>query len=217
MNLLTAIRTFFTAGQGVFRGMKDASEDSNPIELFKDWFETAEKSGIILPEAMSLATSTPDGHPSLRTVLLKSFDEDGFVFYTNYESRKARELIENPQASILIHWAVLHRQVRIEGPVERVSDTESDTYFASRSRGSQIGAWASMQSKMLGSREILENRVKEADKKFAGQAVPRPEHWGGFRIRPERIEFWQGKADRLHDRFIYSRETGAWRGSRYYP
>lgn len=217
MNFLSAIRTFFTAGQGVVVGMTDASEDSDPMLLFKNWFAAAEKSGIMLPEAMSLATSTADGRPSVRTVLLKSFDDDGFVFYTNYKSRKGGELDENPHASILLHWAVLQRQVRVEGPVERVSAAESDAYFASRGRGSQIGAWASLQSNELGSKEILQNRVKEADNKFAGKDVLRPEHWGGFRIRPERIEFWQGKADRLHDRYIYTREDNAWRGSRYYP
>ena len=217
MNILTTIRTFITAGQGVVVGMTDASEDSNPIELFQDWFSAAKKAGVLLPEAMSIATASAEGRPSVRTVLLKSFDEDGFVFFTNYGSRKGNELTENPHASILLHWAVLQRQIRVEGAVERVSPEESDAYFASRGRGSQLGAWASMQSNELDSRKALEKRVQAADKKYAGKTIPRPEHWGGFRIRPERIEFWQGRADRLHDRFIYVREAGSWTMTRQYP
>lgn len=217
MNLITTLRALFTIGHGVVVGMEDVDESSDPIALFASWFASAEKSGIILPESAALATATARGHPSSRMVLLKSFDAAGFVFYTNYGSRKAVELSENPRAALLFHWSVLQRQIRIEGIAEKVHTDESDEYFASRGRGSQIGAWASRQSEQLRSRRHLENRVRETKKRFSGKGIPRPPHWGGFRLKPERIEFWQGRADRLHDRIVFTNRNGDWVSERTYP
>jgi pyridoxamine 5'-phosphate oxidase len=170
------------------------------------WLKEAEKSGIILPESMSVSTCNQAGKPSSRMVLLKSVDDQGFVFFTNYGSRKADELEQNPFAALLFHWNMLQRQVRIEGKIERISQAESEAYFHSRGRGSQIGAWASKQSKQLDSRETLVDNVKYYEEKFTGKTVPLPEFWGGYRVIPESIEFWQGKADRLHDRFVYTKQ-----------
>jgi pyridoxamine 5'-phosphate oxidase len=217
MKFLASLRMFFTAGQGVVLGTDDANELSDPISLFDNWFRVAEKSGVVLPESMTLSTATADGKPSSRMVLLKSYDEEGFVFFTNYRSRKATELISNPHAALLFHWGVLQRQVRVEGSVEKVSPEESDAYFASRGRGSQIGAWASKQSKRMVTKSELEERVQEIEERFRGQSIARPPHWGGFRVRPEKIEFWQGKMSRLHDRMIFTIENERWTGARYYP
>ena len=192
--------------------------DPDPLKQFEAWYHDALACDLVEPTAMTLATATGDGRPSARTVLLKSFDARGFVFFTNYESRKARELAENPRATLLFWWDKLQRQVRIEGAVERASAGESDEYFASRPRGAQIGARASAQSEIIADRAALERQVKQLNAEFEGRDVPRAAHWGGYRLRAEVIEFWQGRADRLHDRLRYSREAGgAWRIERLAP
>jgi pyridoxamine 5'-phosphate oxidase len=190
---------------------------SDPLDQFSAWYEHAVAAGLPEPEAMALATSTPDGLPSVRFVLLKGIDERGVEFYTNYESRKGRELIANPHAALAILWKPLQRQVRLEGPVEVLRPEESDAYFASRSRGSQLGAWASRQSEAIPDREWLENRLAEVDASYA-EVVPRPPHWGGFRLVPEAIEFWEGRPNRLHDREAFTRGAdGAWHSRRLSP
>ena len=204
-------------GQGVTQGLPEASADRDPIELFGEWFEQAKESGIILPESASLATASRDGVPSSRMVLLKSFAADGFVFFTNYRSRKAREMDENPNASLLWHWVVLQRQIRVEGSVERISAEASAAYFRTRTRGSQIGAWASRQSEKLEDRSALEGQAKEIEERFKGQDVPSPPFWGGYRLIPERIEFWQGRLNRLHDRLLFTRAEAGWTAQRLYP
>lgn len=191
--------------------------DDNPIRQFQNWFEDAKQAGILEPNAMSLATSAADGMPAIRTVLLKYFDEQGFVFYTNYGSRKAQELKENPQAALLFAWIGLNRQVKIQGQVEKVSKAESLRYFASRPRGSQIGAWVSEQSKAITSRGLLEQKVAEIKRRFLDGEVPLPSFWGGYRVVPSRIEFWQGRPSRLHDRFEYSRQGDDWLIQRLQP
>jgi pyridoxamine 5'-phosphate oxidase len=180
--------------------------EQDPIQLFRQWYREAVSSDISDPTVMSLATAGPDGRPSVRIVLLKDFDKRGFVFYTNYHSRKAAELDKNPVAALLIHWQSLERQVRIEGPVEKTSDAESDRYFASRPRGSQLGAWASEQSSVIPSREELDTSMQQKEAEFRDRDVPRPPHWGGYRLLPSRIEFWTGRDDRMHDRMVYERE-----------
>jgi pyridoxamine 5'-phosphate oxidase len=192
----------------------------DPIERFRSLLaeaEAIERSVLPEPTAMMLATVGDDGQPSLRVVLLQSVDERGFVFYTNYESRKGRELLAQPQAALCFHWQPLERQVRIEGDVEPVSPEEADAYFATRARLSQIGAWASRQSRQLSSDAELDERVREMEARFAGGAVPRPPHWSGFRIVPRRIEFWRNRAFRLHERLVYEREGMSWRVARLYP
>lgn len=188
-----------------------------PLALFDDWLKEAEEKEPNDPNAMALATVAPDGMPSLRMVLLKGVDERGFVFYTNFESRKGEQLLAQPKAALLFHWKSLRRQVRVEGPVSQVSEEEADEYFASRARQSQIGAWASQQSRPLESRFVLEKRVAKFAAKHAIGAVPRPPHWSGFRIAPLRLEFWQDGAFRLHDRLVYHREGEIWRTERLYP
>ena len=217
MSLKSSLKTVVTLGQGVTFGLPPATEDADPIELFTTWFDAAHESGILMPEAVALATASPDGVPSARMVLLKHADARGFVFFTNYLSQKARELDANPRAALCFHWAVLHRQVRVTGLVERVSAQESAEYFATRGRGSQVGAWASRQSQDLEDREKLEERVRDIEAEFIGGEVPRPAFWGGYRLAPERIEFWQGRADRLHDRLVFSRAEGGWTTRRLYP
>ena len=205
--------------QNYTREVLSKSEASpDPIEQFGRWFEEAQNSEVPEPNAMTLATASSHGQPSARTVLLKEFDQRGFVFFTNYESRKAEELAENPKAALLFCWLELERQVRIEGLVERVNPEESRAYFQSRPKGSQIGAWASPQSKVIASRELLEVKIQELTNIYQDDAVlPLPPHWGGYRIRPERIEFWQGRESRLHDRILYSRSEGGWRLERLAP
>lgn len=217
MSLKSSLRTLVTLGQGVVQGIPEAAADRDPIELFEDWFKAAEESGLFLPESMALATATKDGAPSARMILLKGVDPRGFVFYTNYGSRKAEELEANPKAALCFHWAVLERQVRIEGVVERVSHEESQAYYDSRGHGSRIGAWASRQSQHLPSRETLEERVRHFAKEYPGEEVPLPPFWGGYLLRPSRIEFWQGKADRLHERLVFSRDGERWTTQRLYP
>jgi len=180
----------------------------DPIERFRAVYALAEKidrSCMPEPNAMSLATIGENGQPAVRIVLLKSYDERGFVFYTNYEGRKGRELLARPKAALCFHWPTLETQIRIEGEVTKVADTEADAYFASRKRLSQIGAWASRQSRALETPQALDARVAEYEKKFAGRDVPRPDFWSGFRVAPGRIEFWRGKPNRLHDRHLYTR------------
>jgi pyridoxamine 5'-phosphate oxidase len=192
--------------------LKKSNADLNPIKQFEKWFQELPAAGVNEQDAisMTLATATADGKPSARIVLLKSFDEQGFVFYTNYDSRKGSELAENARACLLFYWAPLWRQVRIEGAIEKVSQKESDQYFHSRPLGSKIGAWASDQSKTIENRAVLEKRFEEFGWKF-GDNVPRPPHWGGYRVRPEVIEFWQGQENRLHDRLRYTlQQDGSW-------
>lgn len=224
MSLLSTIRALYTAGQGAIRGIDqqklgDADATADPFPLFDRWFADARSAGLYLPEAMGLATASPDGRPSSRQVLLKEWGPDqGFVFYTNYDSRKAEELDANPRAALLLHWATLHRQIRIEGTAERVSRAQSEAYHASRPRGSQIAAWASRQSAELPDRAALERQFREREEAFAGRTVPLPSFWGGYRLMPERIEFWQGRANRMHDRLLYRAvEDGSWQVVRLSP
>lgn len=197
-------------GASSMRTLDERAVDRNPLVQFDRWFREAAEAGIALHEAMALATATSEGCPSVRMVLLKEVDERGFVFYTNYDSRKSEELGENPIASLLFWWGALERQVRIDGKVERVTSAESDAYFATRPRGSQLGAWASAQSSIVESREYLETQLAELETAYAGKDVPRPPFWGGFRVIPSSIEFWQGRANRMHDRLRYRREGKSW-------
>jgi pyridoxamine 5'-phosphate oxidase len=193
-------------------------DKTNPYQLFAEVFQAAIDAGIPEPNAMALATATPDGRPSLRMVLLKGFDESGFVFYTNLESRKARELRTNPYAALCFHWKPIGKQVRIEGRTELVSDREADEYFASRQRGSQLGAWSSSQSSPLSSREELLRRVYDTEQRFAGIDVPRPPFWSGFRLIADRIEFWTSGDSRLHDRLLFEHAAGdSWKTTKLYP
>ncbi|RAU22969.1 pyridoxamine 5'-phosphate oxidase [Paramagnetospirillum kuznetsovii] len=193
-----------------------ASQD-DPLSLFHAWMGEAEKNEINDPNAMSLATVDGEGRPSVRMVLLKGADEAGFVFYTNLESRKGVELAANPFAALCFHWKSLRRQIRVEGRTQPVTDAEADSYFASRARTSQIGAWASIQSRPLNGRFELEKRIAEYTARFGIGAVPRPPHWSGFRLVPDRMEFWQDKPFRLHDRFIFTKEDGAWTRRHLFP
>lgn len=217
MSLLNKIRCAFTLGQGVLIDLPDLDPSIDPFKQFDLWFKSAKDCGIVLPESMTVSTVDKNGHPSCRVVLLKELNEEGFVFFTNYGSRKSQELDNNTHVALTFHWNILQRQVRIQGSVEKLSTEASNEYFQSRMRGSRIGAWASKQSSKLQSREELEEQVKHFKDKFSGQEVPLPEFWGGYLVRPTSIEFWQGKADRLHDRFNYTKDGDSWHVDRLAP
>lgn len=217
MSIRSFLRSVRTLGKGVAVGISAADERSDPIDLFREWLAAATESGLVEPTAMTLATSTADGRPSARTVLLKGVDERGFVFFTNYESRKAVDLDANPRAALVFYWPPLLRQVIVEGSVERISPEESEAYFKTRARGSQLGAWASRQSRVLTSRGELVERYKTLKAEYEGREIDLPPFWGGYRLAPTRIEFWQARPNRLHDRVLFERSDGVWVASRLYP
>lgn len=198
-------------------GLDESDLARDPMDQFRRWFADASNSSIREPCAMTLATATPDGAPSARIVLMRGFDGRGFTFYTNYEGRKGRELASNPRAALVFYWDSLERQVRIEGSVSKVAKEESDEYFAGRPRGSRLGAWASEQSREIEGREVLEERLRDLEGEYPGEEVPRPPFWGGFRVYHERVEFWQGRESRLHDRLLYTRSGEGWDVSRLQP
>jgi pyridoxamine 5'-phosphate oxidase len=191
--------------------------ESDPIVRFQESFARASASEVFAAERAALATADAHGKPSVRFVLLKEVDPRGFAFFTNFDSRKGRELAKNPRAALAFHWSSTGEQVRVEGHVERVSESEADAYFATRPRGSQLGAWASQQSAAIASREELEQRVERLEREYAERAIPRPEFWGGFRIVPSAIEFWHDRSDRLHDRILYTRTASGWTLTRLSP
>jgi pyridoxamine 5'-phosphate oxidase len=197
--------------------LTEADVDADPMVQFHRWFDEAVKAEVNEPNAMCLATASPDSYPSARIVLLKEADDRGFVFYTDYRSRKGQELADNPHAALCFFWPELERQVRIAGAVQRVSRAESDAYFQSRPQPSRVGAWTSWQSSVLTSRDDLERELATNAGKFGEGHVPLPDHWGGYRVVPEELEFWQGRPSRLHDRIQFRRESGAWRRRRLSP
>jgi pyridoxamine 5'-phosphate oxidase len=197
-------------------GLSEADAGDDPLALFVKWFDQAVAAALPEPNAMTLATATPDGKPSARIVLLKNCDGRGLTFFTNYDSRKGQELAANPRAALCFHWVDLARQVRIEGVVARVAETESDEYHASRPRGSRLGAWASPQSRVIPDRSFLDNQLPDLEMQYPTE-VPRPPHWGGYRLAPEMFEFWQGRANRLHDRLRFTRQLGSWLRERLGP
>lgn len=222
LSVLSKVRALLTVGRGVVRGIDadrltrgDAGPD--PFALFGRWFADATHAGLYLPETMTVSTVGRDGRPSSRQVLLKTWDPDGFVFYTNYDSRKADEIEANPRVALLLHWVTLHRQVRIEGRAERTPEAESEAYFRTRPRGSQIAAWASSQSAELADRDELERRFRAREEEFEDRDVPLPPFWGGYRVVPSVIEFWQGRANRMHDRLVYRKRPGGWEVVRLSP
>ncbi|MDB9540723.1 pyridoxamine 5'-phosphate oxidase [Anabaenopsis tanganyikae CS-531] len=202
--------------------LQDLSEteiNPNPVIQFQTWFEQALAAQLPEPNAMTLATATPDGKPSARMVLLKDFDDQGFVLFTNYNSHKGQELAANPQAALVFWWAELERQVRIVGTVEKISPEQSDSYFEMRPPSSRLGAWASNQSQVIVGREVLEQQLQEFQRQYQNQEVPRPPHWGGYRVIPTEIEFWQGRPSRMHDRLLYTRcwDNSSWKIERLSP
>jgi pyridoxamine 5'-phosphate oxidase len=198
-------------------GLDEKTIDRDPIRQFQLWFNDAIAAGLPLPEAMTLASATPDGKPSARMVLLKQVDHDGFVFFTNYRSAKAEQLDANPYAALVFYWAQLDRQVRVEGSVIKTSRQESRDYFKTRPRESQIGAWASTQSQAISSRDALEQRAQELEALYCDREIDCPEHWGGYRLKAERIEFWKSRIGRLHDRILYQRDATGWSITRLAP
>jgi pyridoxamine 5'-phosphate oxidase len=197
--------------------LDEAHVSPDPVAEFDRWFSQAQEAKVLEPNAMALATSTRDGTPSVRMVLLKGYDERGFVFFTDYRSRKGAELDGNPRAALAFYWGELERQVRITGTVERTSPEESKAYFRTRPRGSRLGAWVSHQSRVIPSRAQLESGLREVKERFPSDDIPLPPYWGGYRLRPEEVEFWQGREDRLHDRIRYLRDGGGWRIERLSP
>ena len=209
---IAAMRQDYTIGE-----LLESSASPAPWKLFSSWFEIARNAKILEPNAMILSTVTQDGQPTSRVVLLKDFDQSGLVFFTNYLSQKGEQLAHNPRASILFWWESLQRQIRIEGEVVKIGEEESDTYFQSRPYGSRLGAWVSEQSQTIVDRTVLEKRQIEFEKKFAEGNVPRPDHWGGYRLTPNKFEFWQGRSNRLHDRLLYQMQQDAWTRARLAP
>lgn len=197
--------------------LTEDSVQGDPVEQFRFWFDEALRAEQPDPEAMTLSTATREGVVSARIVLLKGFDQSGFVFYTNYQSQKSRELVDNPRAAMTFYWPALNRQIRIEGTTEKVSQQESEEYFLTRPRGSQIGAWTSPQSEEIPDRETLERKLAEMEERFKDQSIPCPLFWGGFRLKPILFEFWQGRESRLHDRILYRRQDEIWQISRLAP
>lgn len=205
-------------GKYTTKGLEEKDLNTNPFKQFEIWFNDALNEKLCEPNAMSLATVGKDMMPSIRTVLLKTFDEDGFVFFTNYKSKKAQQIEENPKSALLFSWLELERQIKIEGSIEKISKTKSLKYFLARPKGSQLGAWVSHQSEVISSRNLLEQKFDEMKNKFASGEVPFPSFWGGYIVKPIRVEFWQGGQDRLHDRFLYEKnESGKWEISRLAP
>ena len=209
---IAAMRQDYRIGE-----LLESRSSSEPWELFSSWFEIARNTKILEPNAMILSTVTQDGQPTSRVVLLKDFDQSGLVFFTNYLSQKGEQLAYNPRASILFWWEPLQRQIRIEGEVVKIDEEESDTYFQSRPYGSRLGAWVSEQSQKIVDRTVLEKRQIDFEKKFAEGNVPRPDHWGGYRLAPNKFEFWQGRSNRLHDRLPYQMQQKAWTRTRLAP
>lgn len=197
--------------------LAEAEVADNPIDQFTEWFQQALSAELLDANAMTLATASKDGHPSARIVLLKGVEETGFQFYTNYSSRKGQELTENPHAALCFFWPSLERQVRIEGRVKKLSRATSEEYFKQRPRESRLGAWASNQSSKVDSREVLEKKFEEVRKKFEGEEIPLPDFWGGFVLQPERVEFWQGRKGRMHDRICYEKQNDGWNIFRLSP
>jgi pyridoxamine 5'-phosphate oxidase len=202
---------------GLLRGLDEKNNDPDPIAQFQKWYRYAKRAGCYWPNSMALATVTPDGRPAVRLMLLKTVDARGFVFYTHYTGRKGQELEKTPYAALSFHWNELIRQVRVEGRVEKVTWEESNAYFQSRLRGSRIGAWASRQSTVLNNRREFEEAVRDYERQFKGKEVPLPPHWGGYIVIPDRIEFWQGRPYRLHDRLCYLRQEQGWKIVRLAP
>ena len=218
MNLVEKLKCLFTFGQGVALPLPNISNETDPFSLFEQWFNDAKKSGILLPESMSISTCDTNGQPSSRMVLLKEFDKNGFVFYTNYTSRKSQELDSNNKISLLFHWGVLQRQIRIEGEVSKVPVEQSQRYFHSRDKGSQIGAWASKQSAKLSTAKELTEREEYYKNKFSKLTeIPYPEFWGGWNVKPHYIEFWQGRTSRLHDRICFEKNEEHWSNYKVHP
>jgi len=217
MLLIKLIKGLITSSKGAIHGMPEANLTDDPLALFEQWFNQAKQAGLFLPEAMSIATATKTGTLSNRMVLLKSFDQAGFVFYTNYHSQKAQEIADNPQVALLFHWDTLQRQIRINGQIEKVSSAESEAYFQSRSRGSQLGAWASKQSETVNNRQEMDQVYNKITQRFKDKPVPTPDFWGGYRIIPQQIEFWQGRLNRFHDRIVFEKENEEWVAKRLYP
>jgi pyridoxamine 5'-phosphate oxidase len=218
MNFIEKIKCLLTFGQGVALTLPDILPETDPLALFEQWFDDAKRSGILLPESMSISTCDQNGQPHSRMVLLKEYNADGFVFYTNYGSNKSQDLEANNKISILFHWNVLQRQIRIEGEVSKTSAEQSQRYFHSRDRGSQIGAWASKQSNIITSpNELKDQEAFYKDKFSTLDEIPYPEFWGGWNVKPAYIEFWQGRASRLHDRVCFEKQNNEWVNFKRHP